>query len=69
MRQVENLSMFLFCRGAGHRVQLYKVSVNIILVFTFSWRPYYFSKIYYKLNLMNIHVTCVAGENQEDNQL
>lgn len=35
MRQVENLSMFLFCRGAGHRVQLYKVSVNIIMVFTF----------------------------------
>ena len=49
MRQVENLSMFLFCRGAGHRVQLYKVSVKIIMVFTFFTE----AKIFFR-NLLQI---------------
>ena len=44
MRQVENLSMFLFRRGAGHRVQLYKVSVNIIMVVTFFMEAILFFK-------------------------
>ena len=44
MRQVENLSLFMFCRGAGHRVQLYKVSIKIIMVFTFFMEAILFFK-------------------------